>query len=322
MRPGIELALLSCAANWPGAEAMLWYPPADERFKRWLSEIEGVRVQVETQRLPGSYGWNCKPMALLAALDAGADEAVWLDTDLLVTKNLDSVFNGLGADSLLVTEEPRSLRPDGGRPITVAWGFDPARSLPGLNSCVVRCTQRHRELLYQWSSLITSDSYRQAQSIHFRDRPVHMQGDQDVLTALMGAKRWADVPVELLRNAEDIIQLWRSETYPSQARLDHVRRGWVPYIVHAQRFKPWVELPREIGRNRLRRKVLQLEVELSPYRMHAKHFAADMLSPCGWLTRDSLLAKLSLLFTGRHPSCAALPIVRLNERRRSKLGVE
>ena len=66
-----------------------------------------------------------------------------------------------------------------------------------------------------------------------------MVGDQDVLCALLGSTRFADVSCRALLSGVDVAQCFQEDGYPVHDRLSNWRRGRLPPLVHAQGTKPW-----------------------------------------------------------------------------------
>jgi lipopolysaccharide biosynthesis glycosyltransferase len=53
----------------------------------------------------GAYGWNVKPQALLQLLSEGHREVVWIDSDIVATKDVRPAFAQLDSGVLVATEE-------------------------------------------------------------------------------------------------------------------------------------------------------------------------------------------------------------------------
>ena len=70
----------------------------------WLAGFP--QVTLVDRPLPGATGWNCKPQALAAMLDQGHDEVVWLDSDLAFARPFTYLFDGLPAETVVVSRGP------------------------------------------------------------------------------------------------------------------------------------------------------------------------------------------------------------------------
>src|SRR3712207_4014819 len=112
----------------------------------------------------------------------------------------------------------------------------PGRRLPATaNTSVLRVTPHHTGLLEEWRSLLRSTEYQSAQLRPWDERPTHLMGDQDVLTALLSSADFADVPVRMLRRDVDIAHCFGSAGYLPLQRVRAVVRGQrLPPLVHAQ----------------------------------------------------------------------------------------
>ena len=103
-------------------------------------------VELDRTADPHLKGWNAKPSLLLRMLEAGHDQAIWLDSDLLVAGD----FRPLLADdaSLVSTEELDRDPVKSSRLRTAAWNLPIGRPVPYLlNSAFVRVLPSHREVL-------------------------------------------------------------------------------------------------------------------------------------------------------------------------------
>jgi hypothetical protein len=89
----------------PEVATAVYYPPADQEFMYWLQKLHFKNIFVRTKPIPGAYGWNNKPHALLELLNEGYDEAIWIDTDILLTGSVMPVFANLTPTTLAITEE-------------------------------------------------------------------------------------------------------------------------------------------------------------------------------------------------------------------------
>src|SRR4029077_10305436 len=88
--PCLKLLLASLSHHSPAMAISLFYPVANQAFLRWVSAYPQVKLQ--TDRLKKGYGWNVKPEAIMQLLDAGFDEVIWIDSDVLVTRDIRPLF--------------------------------------------------------------------------------------------------------------------------------------------------------------------------------------------------------------------------------------
>ena len=188
--PSLKLLLTSLSFHCPQVPINLFYPIGNEKFRRWVSAYPQVRLQAD--RLKNGYGWNVKPQAIMRLLDAGFDEIIWIDSDVLVTRDMRLLFQSLDDAVFVATEHTLAPERDDGMGLRAQlWHLSVGRVLPGaLNSGVIRVTRRHYRLMQRWWELLQSDAYQSCQQTEWCKRPIHMLGDQDVLTALLSSHRF------------------------------------------------------------------------------------------------------------------------------------
>ncbi|MDB5311156.1 MAG: hypothetical protein JWO38_5358 [Gemmataceae bacterium] len=279
---GLRFAVASLARACPSARAVIFRPSPAADFRAWLGRYE--RVKLVTETLPGGASWNCKPHALLRLLE-DADEVVWVDSDMIVTRDPSYLFDRLGPGELVGTEEPPSHHNQGWALRTAGWRLAPGRDSPvTLNSSIVRVTRAHIPLLRRWGELQENPAYLAAQRAPFSERPPYFMGGQDVLNALLGSAEFAHVPVQYLRIGKEIIHCGGALGYPLGRRLGGLGRR-VPPFLHAIAGKPWVVfhphyLKTHGGWFAFNRRLLQ---ETSPYVAAARRLRAEVGVPCPWL---------------------------------------
>jgi hypothetical protein len=280
--PCVKLLLLSLRKYYPGTTVSLFYPPASQQFLKWTERCPDVRVQSIT--LQNGCGWNIKPLAVMNLFDQGFDEVTFIDSDVLVTQDLRPVFSDLVASTVIVTEHTMAAeRDDHDSKRTRLWGLPVGRSFPfGLSSGIVRVTKQNYRLMQRWWELLQSSEYQQAQKIPWKHRPVHMLGDQDVLTALLGSKEFADLPLKILMRGKDIIQFDGVYGYSTAERTTNLLHDG-PYFVHSGAGKPWAENWDLHSDHVLREYIKTVYLDLSPYTVSAIQFKAELESDTKWM---------------------------------------
>jgi hypothetical protein len=160
----LKLTLLGLARHSGELKVELFYPAADDAFVAWLRRCP--RVVLNANPVPGAYSWNVKPHALLSLLQKGYDDVLWIDSDIIVARDIRPLFEGMDTDTMVVTQEAlygHCADPDGIR--ARGWGFEVGRELfSTANTGVVRATRAHLPLLERWQALLESDEYRRYQS--------------------------------------------------------------------------------------------------------------------------------------------------------------
>ena len=117
-------------------------------------------------------GWNIKPALLLEELNAGWPEALWIDSDLIVTRPLSALVREFRGDLLILAQEWIDAEPV---PVAPSWGLPSARPISVVNNCFVRVTQAHRPFLERWLEMLHDKRYREAQAVPYEKRPMHLQ---------------------------------------------------------------------------------------------------------------------------------------------------
>lgn len=300
-RVGVEIATLSLRRHCPDAELHLHCPWADDDFRRWALSL-GV-AEVHTAGVTGATGWNVKPTLLLEHLKAGHPSVTWLDADTVTHRDWRPRLGPEGA-ALVATEETFWGQEQGGTHRTVAWDLPVGRALARtVNTGLLRVGQEHIELLDSWASMLAAPTYLEAQQRPWHQRPLHLLGDQEVLTALLGSRRFSDLPIHLLRQGVDIAQCYGPAGYTPGARLRAVAtRAGVPPLIHAMGVKPWeARRTREGFTGRARSHYEALHSLTSPYTIVASTYKDLIPSETPWLryrpasTRNDIGASLTEL---------------------------
>jgi hypothetical protein len=295
---GLKVLALSLARHCPGVELHVFAPAFPVAFERWAG---GQRALCLHQTPPGwPSSWSIKPAALLDRLDAGGDAVVWLDADIVLTRDVRATWSRVPAETMMVATETRwPGGGDGSRARTAAFGLEVGRVFPrAINSSVIRVTSAHRSLITAWRDLLQEPAYLDAQARPIEGRPRHLVGDQDALAALIGSARFADLPVKLLEPPSEILHAaWGAyDAYPLAHRLRHVIGG-LPPVVHALgRPKPWDAA--SAGR---------LSAGLSPYCAVASEYSDALDEPAPWLRPTTTFARACQALTLGHPALRDLP---------------
>lgn len=303
--PSLRLLVSSFCRHCGNRPVQLSFPPASKQFRDWVAQFPSINLS--TDPIPGAYGWNVKPQAILSMLDKGHRDVVWIDSDIIIARDCAQLFSNLGHDDLVVTEEALyGYYSDADGLRARGWGFRVGRRLPfTLNSGVIRATAAHRDLLCRWKDLLSSDQYKTAQRLPWYERPVHLYGDQDVLTALLASVEYSQVPVKILRRGRDIIQFFGPYGYTVRERLGHIARG-LPTFIHSQVGKPWIRGPIAPAQG-LRQKFDSLYLDLSPYTLAATQYR-EHLTDVAWLDPRSSAGRILRRISMEHPAVAGLPL--------------
>ena len=305
---GVRLAILSLVRHCPGAPVYIYRPLSDPGFGAWLRKFPQVTWIPNVPE--GANSWNCKPQALKPLLAEGFRTVVWLDSDIIITRDCRSLFLDIDDGVLVIAQEPASLPYQGTAVRTRAWNLEPRRALPfTLNSSVVGVTRRHLSLLESWARLLEDPQYLACQLLPLEQRPIHMAGDQDVINALVGAPEFAGIPLHVVRSAVDIIHAGGALGYSWRERLRSVGRAR-PTFLHATAGKPWLWLggePYWSQRNFFswQRRLLQ---ELSPYLFESLQYRNQLDQNTSWMDRRTATGVVLRVLGLGHFALRGLPV--------------
>ena len=274
-------------------------PGAPASVRTWAERRP--EIVLSTSPPEGVSGCDIKVWLLLQELKEGWPAAVYLDDDIIVTRPISRLLEEFPRDSLIVTEEWDRHK---AIPVAHAWQWPSVRSVPVINSCLVRATQAHRPLLERWLEMMHDPRYRAAQALPFERRPWHLTSDQVLLTALLESAEFGQVPFDYLRLGRHIAHCAGSSGYRPYHRLLDLFRG-LPPLIHGIGRKPWES---SHDRDRLRRFLLDLATDVSPYVLASRSVARDLDMTPAWLEARTSLGALLRGLTACHPAMAGLPL--------------
>jgi hypothetical protein len=291
---GAKLSVLSLREHCPGLPIVMSCPTAPPAFAAWLGRQRNVHLAAYPETR--NCAWNVKPTVLLRLLEEGYPEVIWVDSDIVAHGDVLTRLTACSPETFGGTEETYWGQNQGGTARTAAWGLTPGREMPcTINSGVLRVTARHIPLLRDWQLMLKHPVYVRAQSLPWYERPLHMITDQEVLTALLGSKEYADTPLVLLRRGVDIAQCMGPGGFTPWERLGSLGRG-APGLLHSMGIKPWTKKsqpPRlRLHSRALRQYYEYLHMELTPYVPAARKYAAALEEDVEWMKVHSLPARM------------------------------
>ncbi|MEM1428140.1 MAG: hypothetical protein AAGG09_01635 [Pseudomonadota bacterium] len=294
----LKLLALSLERHAPTSRVHVFTAPLPDAMAAWLAARPNVVCHAEPE--PQGTGWDIKAELLLWLLDNGVERAVWIDSDIILANALPSRLVEASAETLVIAEEPKLVQPRGISNRAIDLGLEPRADGANfeINSSVVSVSRHHRALLEDWQRVVLSPAYNAGKDFGHFVRPLAFQSDQSVLSALLGSRRFQQIPIALLRESREIAQCLRKTGYRPGPRALNALRG-TPAFVHAIYVpKPWHEVDATF-----------VWESLSPYRLVALPYA-DHLDPeeSAWLWREPPKARtLRRLFRG-HPDLCGLPL--------------
>lgn len=303
--PSLRLLLMSLQQHCRHLGVELFYPPANEEFRKWLQQFPQVRLNRVSDYRP--WSWNVKPYTILTLLKRGYNNVLWIDSDIIITKNFEALFQGLSDDTLSVTEDALYGTADTNGLRAQMWGLKVGRPLPfTANTGVIRATKKHENLLRDWITLLEDPRYQNAQRNGINNLDIHLLGDQDVLTALLASEKHSHVPIKFLYRGSDIIQYYGPCGYTLWERMYHLFHGLPPFI-HSQVNKPWWITKDEKMSKSIDRSFNRLLVDLSPYTITALKYR-HTLTNWSWMKTQTKFGWLFRVIGGNHPTLTGLPL--------------
>ena len=134
-----------------------------------------------------------------------------------------------------------------------------------------------------------------------------MQGDQDVLTALLTSTEFADIPLKMLRRGKDIVQFDGVWGYTTTERLRSLL-GDGPTFIHCMGTKPWVARWKLERRNDVREYLKMVYLDVSPYTLSSAKFRPDLGCDTNWMSAHYKLSAILRSLGMQHPALAGLPM--------------
>ena len=314
----LKILILSLKEYSPNVPIYLFHPPATQSFREWIQKHSNVTLC--TKLLQNAQGWNVKPRAILTLFDLGFDNVIWIDSDIVVTREISYLFDELDYETLVLTEE--SLwgfyndrecadwleHRESGALRAALWGFKVRRSLPfTLNTAIIRATKFHRSLLETWAALLCSEQYQGVQALEWENRPIHMKGDQDVLTALLASSSFSSINLRILNRRYDITQYMGLFGFTILERLASVIHGQ-PAFVHAQALKPWQYDERVWRPRRFSSYIRAVYMDVSPYKLIASRYRDKLEGDVSWMSPHFLLSTILRAIGLSRPALVGAPI--------------
>jgi len=305
---GIKLLVLSLADHCPEVDVLVSCPAPDRKFTAWLQARPKVQIHVE----PSYIGkeWNVKPDLLLHCLSHGYRQVIWIDSDVIVARDFRDLLCNLDEETIVVAEDFywAAYAFPGGTVRAELWGLRPGRSMPWTaNTGVLRVTPAHRPLLQAWKTLLACPAYVQAHQRAWYTRPIHLVGDQDVLTALLSSERFSDVRIQFLRRGKDVIYNFGPSGYTARERLDNLTTAPPPFV-HCSGPKPW-DAPQDVSLiGNPKAYYMRIGLELADYsrvaRRYREHFDRNAIA----FDMETLPARVFRGMAGKRIPLQGLPL--------------
>ena len=290
---GAKLLILSLEKHCRDFTLYLGFTDENPAFNDWLSRHGPHVIMVEMPRVADVCLKHIKPLLFLELFRRGVDDVTWLDTDVLVLRDIEPEIRRLGSDCVAVTEDINSFVPQTN--LRAHYHMSPVRDLPGcVNSCMVRFTSAHVPLLEKWLDFMRDPVFLEQWNKPLGERLWGFGLDQTVLQVLLCCRgeNWTPPSsVAFWKSGPDVIQEWGVRTYKPWDRIK-ATLGWNrPFALHLIGYeKPWTAFSR-IHRHRW----------ASVFCTMAQPYAAETEEDLSWAFPTSLGAKMAQWFSLGQP---------------------
>jgi hypothetical protein len=239
---GLKLLVLSLEKYCRDFVLYLGYVEKNEELHRWLKRHGPHVVPVRMAPFAHICLKHIKPLLFLELFQRGVEDAVWLDTDIMVLRDLEPAFRRFGDKTVVVTQDINPFQPQ--KNLRAHYRMSPVRELSGcVNSCVARFTRHHRPLLEKWLEFMRDPVFLKQWNLPPHQRLWGFGLDQTVLQLLLCCQGQGWTPPEevaLLRDGPEIIQEWGVRTYRLRDRLGNTLGLNRPLAIHLIGYeKPW-----------------------------------------------------------------------------------
>ena len=180
---------------------------------------------------------HVKAVLILNLFERGITDITWLDTDLLVLRDLEPLLAPLSHETLLVSQEETGYAFQHNATLLAHYGLKPGRALDYyVNTCVIRVTTHHRELIQRYLDSLLDPVFLEQQTKSEREKVADFAFEQNIMEALLSAKggAWApEFPVLFILKGPGIIQELGVTTYRLRNRLRNglgLRRPWFVHV--------------------------------------------------------------------------------------------
>ena len=301
---GWKLLSLSLQRHSPSLRLVLfsrYFPPC---FVAWHGRrAPAVRmVQIDSDKL---LNWNMKPTVFRHLFAEGYERVFWVDSDVLVTRDIRPRLQQIPDAAVAVGEE--NGRFDDRR--VTFHGFEVGRRFArNPNTSLLLLQRRHHQpLVARWAELMEREPFQAIQGRGHAERPIYCWSEQDVFTGLLGAageRGFAHLPVDLFALDRDVIHT--ASPHRLKARLRRIRGDFPPFV-HAQGRKPW-----QLDRKR-EPSLADVQIELSPFLTVARDYRAELDEAAPWLFPHSGPARLLRALALGHPHYQGIPAMVLSD---------
>ena len=217
----------------------------EPELEAWLKRHAPHAVLIRLEPfMRGKSLKHVKAVLILELFRRGLTDVTWLDTDLLVLRDLESLLETVPDDTVLVSQEDTGYPFEFNERLLSHYGLKPARELAThVNSCVIRVTTQHRALIERYLACLLDPLFVDQQSKSLAEKIHDFAFEQGILEMLLcsGSDSWQhNWPVEFIPQGPGIVQELGVTTYRLRNRLRNglgIRKPWFVHVPGVA--KPW-----------------------------------------------------------------------------------
>ena len=241
---GAKLLALSLERHCRDYTLFLGVTEEDAPFSEWLARCAPHVVLIHLPVFSkGTSLKHIKPLMMLHLFERGFTDVTWLDTDMLVLRDLEPLLAPLADDELLVAQEEMGHAFQHNATLQAHYGLRPARPLDShVNSCIIRATVRHKVMIEKFLACLLDPVFVAQQSKPPSEKLHDFAFEQNILELLLSSSGdgWNPTfPVRFIRKGPGIIQELGVTTYKLRYRLRNGLGLGRPWLVHVPGDKPW-----------------------------------------------------------------------------------
>jgi len=239
-----------------------------------------------------------KPLALLHVLKLGITDVTWLDTDILVLRDLEPLLAPLDDDTVLVAQD-----------MDYAFKSNPnllnhyrRKSYRELEYCVttaiLRVTARHKVLLEKLVDCLEDPFFLEQQALPPFERLEGFGYEQKIFEMLLTSENEEKMPVFPVRfivEGSGIVQEMGVTTYGVRARLSNGLGLTKPWLVHLAGIKSWNTKPQ-----------FRQYRSASVYSAFAETYRDQMGEPMDWPNSSGISSKIARALSVGQPHWVGL----------------
>jgi hypothetical protein len=241
---GAKLLALSLEKHCRDFTLFLGVLEENADFSDWLRRHAPHVVLVRLHAfIRGASLKHVKPVLILELFSRGITDVTWLDTDLIVLRNLEPLLEPLDNQTLLVAQD-MDYDFQFHEKLLQHYRLTPSRKLEYcVNTCVLRATTQHAALMEKYQAFLLDPFFLEQQGKSESEKLPEFAFEQKILELLVSSEgeEWRpEYTVKFIPEGSGIIQELGVTTYGLRDRLLNglgFNKPWFAHIPGA--VKPW-----------------------------------------------------------------------------------